>query len=270
MEKYRAIPEGYMRIGEMAKKAGITERTLRYYDKEGLLAPSAESDAGYRLYTDKDMVKLVQILMMKELGFPLGEIKKLLARLDTPEDVIKMLTQQMAHMREKIKALTESLAAMEALKDEIAQMETVNFRKYSDILLNLQIKSKAYWMIKHFDDEVMDSFSERIGRKKAALMADALYHVSLEAIGLIEKGLTPEGEQGQAFAAKFWATLMDFSGGDMTKLRLLEEQIDNALDKENNITGWKEDAKLRDTIYIFMKRSLELYHGTQNERGSYG
>lgn len=58
MQKYRAIPQGYMTVGELAKKMGTTVRTLQYYDKEKLLSPSAESEGGRRLYTDKDMVRL--------------------------------------------------------------------------------------------------------------------------------------------------------------------------------------------------------------------
>ena len=58
MEKYRAIPQGYLTVGEVAKKMDVTVRTLQHYDKEGLLSPSAVSDGGRRLYTDKDIVKL--------------------------------------------------------------------------------------------------------------------------------------------------------------------------------------------------------------------
>ena len=58
VEKYRAIPQGYMTVGEVAKKMDVTVRTLQHYDKEGLLSPSAVSDGGRRLYTDKDIVKL--------------------------------------------------------------------------------------------------------------------------------------------------------------------------------------------------------------------
>ena len=75
MAKYRAIPEGFMTVGELAKKMGITIRTLQYYDKEGLLSPSAESEGGRRLYTDKDIVLLHQILSLKSLGFSLKDIK---------------------------------------------------------------------------------------------------------------------------------------------------------------------------------------------------
>ncbi len=62
MKKNRAIPHGYMTVGEVAKKMGVTVRTLQYYDEEGLLSPSSESEGGRRLYTHKDVIKLYQIL----------------------------------------------------------------------------------------------------------------------------------------------------------------------------------------------------------------
>lgn len=69
MVKNRAIPNGYMTVGEVAKRMGVTVRALQHYDREGILAPSAVSDGGRRLYTDKDIVKLHQILSLKRLGF---------------------------------------------------------------------------------------------------------------------------------------------------------------------------------------------------------
>ena len=64
MEKHKAIPHGYMTVGEVAKKMDVTVRTLQHYDREGLLSPSAISEGGRRLYTDKDIVKLHQILSL--------------------------------------------------------------------------------------------------------------------------------------------------------------------------------------------------------------
>ena len=63
MEKHKAIPHGYMTVGEVAKKMDVTVRTLQHYDREGLLSPSAISEGGRRLYTDKDIVKLHQIAL---------------------------------------------------------------------------------------------------------------------------------------------------------------------------------------------------------------
>lgn len=56
MNKHKAIPQGYMTVGEVAKKMNTTVRTLQHYDREGLLSPSSVSEGGRRLYTDKDIV----------------------------------------------------------------------------------------------------------------------------------------------------------------------------------------------------------------------
>lgn len=110
MDRYRAIPQGYMTAGAAAKKMGVTVRTLQHYDREGLLPPSAISEGGRRLYTDKDIIRLHQILSLKHLGFSLDDIRDRLIPLDTPADVAQVLSEQAAAVREKIAALTGSLS----------------------------------------------------------------------------------------------------------------------------------------------------------------
>ena len=63
-------------VNEVSKIAGISIRTLQYYDKIGLLKPSAYSESGYRLYGDEDLKVLQSILLFKALEFPLKEIKE--------------------------------------------------------------------------------------------------------------------------------------------------------------------------------------------------
>jgi len=112
MTKYRVIPEGFMTVGQLAKKIGITIRTLQYYDKEGLAFPSAESEGGRRLYTDKDLVKLHQILSLKSLGLFLKDIKGRLISLKTPDNVANTLSEQADVLRKKIEQLKDSLVAI--------------------------------------------------------------------------------------------------------------------------------------------------------------
>ncbi|MCL2249563.1 MAG: MerR family transcriptional regulator [Oscillospiraceae bacterium] len=253
MEKNRAIPEGYMRIGEIAKKAGVTVRTLSYYDKEGLLTPSSESESGYRLYTDKDMVKLIQILMLKELGLTLREIKAHLTKLDTPENVSAMLAEQASHVRKKIKILTQSLESIESLNAEIAQIEKVNFKKYADILLNLHMKNEEYQMIKHLDDDVMDMFRELIGREKTALMVATVNDFYKQTVLLIKEAIPPESEKGQAFADAFWKTLMELSGGDSNMMFKISEQFIKAASLVN------ENKEEQDAVRDYMMRAFGVY-----------
>ena len=67
-----------MTIHELSEISGVTARALRHYDALGLLKPTAVSEAGYRLYDDAALERLQQILLFRELEFPLREIKAIL------------------------------------------------------------------------------------------------------------------------------------------------------------------------------------------------
>ncbi|MCL2199791.1 MAG: MerR family transcriptional regulator [Defluviitaleaceae bacterium] len=262
MEKYRAIPEGYMRVGELAKQAGVTVRTLQYYDKEGLLSPSAESDGGFRLYTDKDAVRLVQILMMKQIGLNLGEIKRRLPHMDTPTDVMSILTEQAINIRKKIEQLSESLSAIEALREEIALIETVDFKKYSAILMNLQMKNDNYWMLKHFDDEMMESFGEILGSEKTALeLIEITNRINKQARDFCKKGIKPESKEGQKFAKAYWEGLMKVYDGDMELMQKMNDMVENLkndkkLDK--NFVAARDFTRQALEIYFLKREGLEM------------
>ena len=102
MAKYRAIPHGFLTVGQVAKKMGVTVRTLQYYDRVGVLSPSAESEGGRRLYTEKDFIRLHQILSLKSLGFSLEDIKQRLPSLEAPDDVANALERAYAHAGGKV------------------------------------------------------------------------------------------------------------------------------------------------------------------------
>jgi DNA-binding transcriptional MerR regulator len=76
------------RIGEVAKRAGVSSRTLRYYEELGLLTPSTRSTAGTRRYSEADVARLTRIRELQELlGFDLGEIASILNAEDRISDL---------------------------------------------------------------------------------------------------------------------------------------------------------------------------------------
>ena len=86
-------------VHEVTRMTGVSIRTLQYYDKIGLLQPAEYTDAGYRLYDEAALEKLQQILLFRELEFPLKDIKKIL---DSPGfDRGKVLEQQIELLRLK-------------------------------------------------------------------------------------------------------------------------------------------------------------------------
>lgn len=259
MEKHRAIPEGYMTVGEIAKKMGITVRTLHHYDKAGLFSPSAESEGGYRLYSYKDMVKLNQILAMKHLGFSLDEIKDCLVALETPDDVANALTEQAAIVREKMETLAASLKAIEALKTEVVQMQSVDFKKYADIVMLLQIKNENYWAIKYIDEGLMDYMRDNFAQDGTPNFMESWVCLGNEAVQLSKEGVSPDSEKGQIFARTVWNSMLEFANGDEGILTKLSESI-NKIEDYNKKNSTKNERKEQSKIaYNFIKTALNTY-----------
>lgn len=212
-----------MTVGELAKKMGTTVRTLQYYDKEGLLKPSALSEGGRRLYTYKDLVKLHQIQSMKYLGFSLDDLKNHLVALDTPQEVAAVLSKQAQLIKENIGKLTNALSAIETLKDEVIHMNRVDFNKYADIIKLLQLKNENYWVVKLFDDKLMSHIKTRFTEDTGKELFSKWQSLCEETAKLVNEGEPPEGERGQEVAQRWWTMVMDFTGGDMSLLPELQK-----------------------------------------------
>ena len=241
-----------MTVGELAKKMGTTVRTLQYYDKEELLIPTAESEGGRRLYTHKDMIKLHQILSLKSLGFSLDDIKNKLISLDTPEEVATILSEQSLAIQQKIKQLTEAVTEIEALKNEVLQMQVVDFKKYADIIVNLQMDNEYYWLIKHFDDTTLDHIRNRFDKESGMDFMQRFNQLNDKVLKLKENNVASEDKQAQALAQQFWNMVMEFTNGDMSLLPTLMK-FDN-LTEDNN--EWLEKQKL---VNEYLQPALELY-----------
>lgn len=252
MAKYRAIPQGFMTVGEVAKKMGVTIRTLQYYDREGLLSPSAESKGGRRLYTDKDLITLHQIISLKSLGFSLNDIKERLISLETPADVANALTEQADDIRKKIEQLQASLSAIEQLKAEVLQMQTVNFKKYADIIVNLQMKNDSYYLIKRFDDDTLDHIRSQFDKESGLDFMDRFNRLSDEIVQLQKENVPPESEKCQQIVKEYWGLIMEFTNGDMSMLPKLVEvgNIDTATN------AWEERQKI---VNDYLEPALQVY-----------
>jgi len=254
MDQHRAIPPGYMTVGQLAKKMNTTVRTLQYYDKQGLLSPSAESGGGRRLYTDKDVIQLHQIQSLKFLGFSLDDIKNRLVALETPAQVAEALAGQAELIRTQITSLSQALGAIEALESEVLAMDSVDFRKYAAIIVSLQIKNEYYGLIKHFDDETLEQFTNRFSGNQdgAAAITQAINAVLDKAIQFQKDGLQPESEDGQKLAKEFWDAILEVTGGDTSLIPMLAELVENADDNGN----WK---KKQDIANCFIEPALGAY-----------
>jgi DNA-binding transcriptional MerR regulator len=93
------------KIGEIAKRTGLTIRSLHHYDQIGLFSPSRVTESGHRLYTDTDVTRLHQIISLKQLGFALEEVKVMINNPDY--NLTDMLKMQLSRLNEQISMLVE-------------------------------------------------------------------------------------------------------------------------------------------------------------------
>ncbi len=219
------------RTGEFARKTSVSLRTLRYYDKVGLLPPSERTPAGYRLYTDEDLVRLQQILALKFLGFSLDEIATYLGT--EPRDLRDALAEQRAMVSERQKQLQAVARAIEETEEQL-RTDRCDWECVVRVIRVIQMEQNSDWRSKYFteeqmvtmeelhqrsySDEVRERFSaihtrewteedqKRIDERYAALHAGVKQMVA-------ESG-DPAGPQAQALAGESIRLIEEFTTGD--------------------------------------------------------
>jgi DNA-binding transcriptional MerR regulator len=186
-----------LRVGELAKRCGLTVRTLHYYDEIGLLAPSARSDAGYRLYNRGDIARLHQVQALRRLGVSLGEIGALLTRPELSlasviEQQLRMLDEQIAQsvrLRDRLSTLRAQFMAGEEpeLAEWLTTMELMNM--YDKYFTQEELKQLPFYQADTARRRQWSALVEQV----AALMA----------------GAAPAGsEQAQALAVR-WMNMVE-------------------------------------------------------------
>ena len=127
-EQKRAITEIHLQIGELAKRAGVSIRTVRYYEEIGLLTPSSLTSGGIRLYTQQDLNRLIFIRRLKMLGLNMEEIKMALGIPEASSDqkirvehTLQLLRLQKDKLKEEITRLTDVAKEVENSERMVAR-----------------------------------------------------------------------------------------------------------------------------------------------------
>lgn len=108
-----------LRIGELARRAGVAPSLLRYYEEQGLLRPAARTPAGYRLYGPESLARLGFIQRAKALGLSLREVRQLVAEPADPVTRLARLRHAIAH---KLADIQRRLHELELLRADLAAL----------------------------------------------------------------------------------------------------------------------------------------------------
>ena len=145
-------------VKEVSRLAGISIRTLRYYDEIGLLKPTATTEVGYRLYSDKDLERLQEIMFFKEMELPLENIKQLLE--DPCIDRQEMLGMQLAVLEKKRNRLN---GIIELIRDVRKGVNIMSFEAFSEE----DIRKIVEHAIERAKPEDISMFVEQFGSMEA-------------------------------------------------------------------------------------------------------
>lgn len=125
---------GYYSSGEFARMAGVTLRTIRYYDKQNILKPSLISEAGARFYTDEDFARLQQILLLKYLGFSLDDIREMTVADSDYHFMLDSLKIQLKLVQDRIEQMQLVEQAIKDTTESIQEEHTVDWSRMLDLI----------------------------------------------------------------------------------------------------------------------------------------
>lgn len=198
-----------LKVGELARRTGVSVRTLHYYDEVGLLSPSDYTESGHRLYSQSDIVRLQQVVSLRQLGLSLDEIKGCLDGPGfSPLQVIELHTQRLEKQIALQKQLVEHLRAIAS---------SLRLRKEVSVEDFMQTIEEITSMNTEFTLEQMEKIKEQ-GR---ILGEEHIHEVEREWPQLIaqvrdelDRGTPPTAPHVQQLAKRWMELVREFTGGD--------------------------------------------------------
>jgi DNA-binding transcriptional MerR regulator len=216
------------KVGELARRTGVSVRALHHYDEIGLLSPSHRSDSGYRLYTEADVMRLQQIRSLQTLGFSLVEAGEFLRRPDvTPGQVLRL---HIAHLQKQI-ALQQSLCGrLERIAGRWRSDERIPTEEF------LQIIKETTMHEKYYTPEQMEALrkrGEQLGQEHMREVEGEWPKLIATVQAEMDKGTDPADERVQVLARRWRELVQGFTGGDPG----IEKSLNRMYKEEPNIHG---------------------------------
>lgn len=197
---------------EFAARAGVTVRTLHHYDRLGLLRPSGYTGAGYRLYGERDLARLQQIVTLKFIGCSLKDIKQLLDRREF--DLTETLRLQREVIEQQRRHLGTILQAIEHAEQVLTSEEAIEWEAFRKIIEVITMQNDMEWMKKYYTEEQLAELSERGAGGVAERGQQEWAALIKEVEEAVQAGVDPSSEKAQALAAR-WSNLIEaFTGGN--------------------------------------------------------
>lgn len=143
-------------IKEASQDTGITSQNIRYYEKQGLISPARSRDNAYREYSEEDILRLQQIRLFRQLGMPIGEIRRLLQGEMSLEDALKTQAYRLESERERLDGALKVCASISE-----TQLADLDAEKYLD---TIREKEKSGSVFGEFVNDYLDVIRSEVKR----------------------------------------------------------------------------------------------------------
>src|SRR5262245_40217907 len=198
-----------LKVGELAQRTGLTVRTLHHYDEIGLLSPSQRSPSGHRMYGEREVVRLQQIVSLRQLGFSLEQISECLARPRfSALRVVELHVERLLEQIEQQRALAERL---QRIAGTLRQRRPVSAEEFLTTIEAIAMYEK------HFTPEEMERIRERreiVGDERIREVEAEWPKLIAEVRAEMEKGTDPKSPKVQELAKRWMGLVNEFTGGD--------------------------------------------------------
>jgi DNA-binding transcriptional MerR regulator len=247
---------------EFALRAGVTVRALHHYDRLGLLKPSRRSRAGYRLYSDTDLIRLEQIVVLKSIGLPLKELGRLLARerpaaRDGAAVLAQVLARQERILADKRRQIDRAIYAVAAARRALEAGKGPDWTLFIKIIKEIVMQEETDWTSRYYSDEAKAKIDARRHlwspelQERVTKQWNELYR-DIET--LIGAGEDPASDRSRAVLVR-WRTLIEgFTGGDAEIQKGLNRMY---ADASNWPAGRRAAFGVRPEIEEFIRKALQ-------------
>lgn len=229
-------------VKEVSQLAGISIRTLRYYDEVGLLKPTQVSEAGYRLYDDKALERLQEIMFFKEMEIPLEQIKQIVE--DPTLDRQEVLLLQKGILEKKRNRLN---GLIELIEDVSRGVNTMSFEAFSEEDISRIVEHT----LSHIKPELLQQFTEKYGGLEAIR----------EEMSRELKDPETEAHLIKLYGGKEKAITVSLSGtGSMDEITKYQKETDEIYRQFAEAMKFKDEAQKKDAVRRLAESSKAMWH----------
>lgn len=194
------------KIGDLAKRTGVSIRTLHHYDEIGLLSPLHRTDAGHRLYGREEVIRLQQILSLRQTGFSLEQIRELLD--SRQNDARRFIDIHIARLRAEIAARQELCSRLEAIAEHYESATADEFIQAIEVMTMFE---------KYYSKEQLETLAKRreeVGEARMREVQEEWPRLMQDVRAEMARGTDPKDPRVQALAKKWRGLIEEFTGGD--------------------------------------------------------